>query len=88
MDITSWANLVAFDIMGEVGIGKDFNNLKSGSEHPAIKAIHEHMTILGIVSLVPWLLYILSCIPGAAAGYTGMFKLCSDQLAEKEKVRL
>lgn len=72
--------------MGDVGFGKDFNNLVSGVEHPAIKGVHSHMTMLGIMSTVPWLLNILGSIPGAAAGYSDFFSFCAGQIREKHKV--
>ena len=77
---------LGFDVMGDVGFGKDFNNLGSGVEHPAIKAVHSHMTMLGILSTVPWLLNILGSIPGAAAGYSEFFSFCADQIREKRQV--
>ena len=41
--------MLAFDIMGEVGYGQDFGGIVTGKEHPASKAIHDHMSIIGIV---------------------------------------
>jgi hypothetical protein len=86
MDMSAWAMYFSFDVMGEVGFGKDFNNLASGVEHSAIKGVHSHMTMLGIMSTVPWLLNVLSSIPGAAAGYSEFFGFCAGQIREKHKV--
>jgi hypothetical protein len=86
MDMSAWSMFFSFDVMGEVGFGKDFNNLVSGVEHPAIKGVHSHMTMLGIMSTVPWLLNILGSIPGAAAGYSDFFSFCAGQIREKHKV--
>ncbi|KAG9191253.1 hypothetical protein G6011_09341 [Alternaria panax] len=85
MDASTWSMFFSFDVMGEVGFGKDFNNLKSGVEHVAIKGVHAHMTMLGIMSTVPWLLNVLSSIPGAAAGYSDFFSFCASQIREKHK---
>ena len=41
--------MLAFDIMGEVGYGQDFGGVVSGKEHPAAKAIHDHMSAIGTV---------------------------------------
>ncbi len=87
VDVTAWSMLYSFDVMGAVGFDKDFNNLASGQEHPAIKGVHDHMTVLGILSNVPWLLNIIGSIPGAAAGYTSFFNWCGNELKEKQKVR-
>lgn len=86
MDVSTWSMFFSFDVMGEVGFGKDFNNLTSGVEHPAIKGVHAHMTMLGIMSTVPWLLNVLGSIPGAAAGYSDFFSFCAGQIREKHKV--
>jgi hypothetical protein len=48
-DATAWMMMLAFDIMGEVGYGQDFGGIVTGKEHPASKAIHDHMSIIGIV---------------------------------------
>lgn len=77
---------LSFDIMGEVGFGKDFNNLRTGIEHAAIQGIHKHMTLLEIISMTPWLLNLLSRIPGAASGYSGFFKWCADEMRSKRQV--
>jgi hypothetical protein len=88
MNISDWAMYFSFDVMGEVGFGKDFNNLTTGVEHSAIKGVHSHMTMLGIMSTMPWLLNVLSCIPGAAAGYSEFFSFCAGQIREKHEVCL
>lgn len=78
--------MLAFDIMGEVGFSKDFCGVAEGKENPAIKAIHDHMTILGIMSHVPWLLNMLSRIPGAASTYSEFFGWCTNEIEQKRKV--
>jgi cytochrome P450 len=85
IDVSAWSMFFSFDVMGEVGLGKDFGNLTSGTEHPAIKGVHDHMAMLGVLSTVPWLLNILGSIPGAAAGYSEFFKFCSDEIRAKNK---
>lgn len=86
LDASKWTMLLTFDIMGEVGFGKDFGGLKSGIEHPAIKGIHDHMTVLGIMATVPWLLNIAGKIPGATAGYAPFFSWCEEQVKAKYQV--
>jgi len=86
MDVSAWSMFFSFDVMGEIGFGKDFNNLNTGVEHSAIKGVHSHMTMLGIMSTVPWLLNVLGSIPGAAAGYSEFFSFCAGQIREKHKV--
>jgi hypothetical protein len=78
--------MLAFDIMGEVGFGSDFGAIASGKEPAAAKAIHDHMTILGIMDMTPWLLYILQYVPGASAGYAPFFKWCTNTIDKKRAV--
>lgn len=86
IDATAWSMLLSFDIMGEFGFGKDFQNLTTGIEHPAIKGIHDHMSILGVLGHVPWFLHLMDRIPGAAAGYSGFFTWCAEEIGRKRKV--
>lgn len=76
----------SFDVMGEVGFSKDFGNLTTGVEHSAIKPIHEHIKIIGVLSPIPWLMNILGSIPGAANTYLEIFNFCSDEIRAKQKV--
>jgi hypothetical protein len=87
-DATAWTMMLAFDSMGEIGFGSDFGAIATGKEPPASKAIHDHMTVLGIVDMAPWLLYLLQFIPGASAGYAPFFKWCADIINEKRAVRM
>jgi hypothetical protein len=86
MDVTKWANLVAFDIMGETGFSEDFKGITSGQEHHAIKGIHDHVAVLGLLQTVPWFLNLLSVIPGAAAGFYDFYATCQEPMEKKEKV--
>ncbi|KAJ5527378.1 hypothetical protein N7513_011537 [Penicillium frequentans] len=86
IDISTWAMFLSFDIMGNVGFGKEFNNLATGVEHPRIKAIHDHMAILGILIHVPWLMNLVGRAPGATNSFAGFFKWCEDEVVQKQKV--
>ncbi|CAI7567750.1 unnamed protein product [Penicillium bialowiezense] len=85
IDASAWSMFLSFDIMGAVGFGKEFNNLDTGVEHPAIKGVHDHMAILGTLGHVPWFLNLASRIPGAASGYSSFFKWCGDEIERKQK---
>ncbi|KAE8160424.1 cytochrome P450 [Aspergillus tamarii] len=86
LDATTWSMLFAFDIMGDVGFGNDFGNLTTGKAHAAINAVRDHMRFIAVASHLPWLLNMLGKIPGAAAGYQGLFKWCTDQVESKREV--
>lgn len=86
IDATAWSMFLSFDVMGDVGFGKEFKNLTTGIEHPAIKGVHDHMEILGVATHVPWFLYLLSRVPGAVSGYSSFFKWCADEIERKQEV--
>ncbi|KAL4919422.1 cytochrome P450 [Aspergillus aurantiobrunneus] len=85
IDATIWSMFLSFDIMGNVGFGKEFNNLSTGVEHPGIKAVHDHMAILGTMGHVPWLLNLISHLPGATSAMAEFFKWCEDEIVQKHK---
>jgi hypothetical protein len=43
--------------------------LESGHKHPAIKGLRDNMAAVGILGTVPWLMSMLSKIPGATGSY-------------------
>ncbi|KAI0835198.1 monooxygenase [Hypoxylon sp. FL0890] len=83
VDATAWSNYLTFDIMGEVGFGKDFGCVASGEKNPAIQAIHDHVYILAILSHVPWLLNLLGHLPRATEGFIPFWDYCQSQLEAK-----
>ncbi|KAI0854548.1 putative benzoate 4-monooxygenase cytochrome P450 [Xylaria cubensis] len=85
VEITEMSSLLVFDSMGEIGFGKTFGCLSRGASHPALKCIREHMETIGTLSQVPWLLYLISRIPGVTAGYSEFFRICETEIDAKLK---
>ncbi|OJJ67356.1 hypothetical protein ASPBRDRAFT_200075 [Aspergillus brasiliensis CBS 101740] len=85
IDVTAWTMFLSFDIMGDIGFGKDFHNLDTGVEHPAIKSVHDHMAVGAVLLQVPWFLYLLCRTPGAVSSYSSFFKWCADEIERKRK---
>ncbi|KAH8800595.1 cytochrome P450 [Flagelloscypha sp. PMI_526] len=86
VNITEWTMRIAFDIMGECGLGKDFNALTSETLHPAIQGLHVNAREFSILATVPWLLGLLAALPGGASGFTTFGDYCASQVTEKRKV--
>ncbi|KAH8825084.1 cytochrome P450 67 [Flagelloscypha sp. PMI_526] len=86
VDVTDWAMRVAFDVMGDCGLGKDFNALSDGPPHPAIRGLHDTMKDISLFGTVNWTLGILAAIPGGAPGFVTFGNYCTDQVAEKKKI--
>ena len=76
----------SFDVMGDVALGRDFEMLKNGDEHKAIKGLHDQMTTIGALGTLPWLLAFFSAIPGIAGSYRDFQDYCRERLEEKRRV--
>lgn len=87
MDASVLPMFLSFDTMGNVGFGKEFNNLAIGIEHPAIERVHDHINILGTLGHIPSLLNLASRIPGATSGYPNFFRWSGDEIEREKKVR-
>lgn len=60
--------------------------LKSDRQHPAIQALHDNLTAIGILGTAPWLPRMLSKIPGAIGSYSHFAEWCSRELLAKRVV--
>lgn len=60
--------------------------LESGHKHPAIQGLHNTMSTIGILGTVPWLLSMLTKIPGATGGYARFMDWCGQQIMAKRVV--
>lgn len=76
----------SFDVIGDVAFGKDFGNLVTGTEHSALKPIHEHIKAFAVLGPLPWLMNIMTTIPSASSIYTEIFGFCENEIRTKQKV--
>lgn len=60
--------------------------LKSGREHDAIRGVHASMSAISILGTVPWLMSIVSKIPGATGAYLDFIDWCGQELKAKRAV--
>ncbi|KAH7056899.1 putative cytochrome P450 [Macrophomina phaseolina] len=85
VDATEWISWLSYDIMGVVGYGKDFGNLRSAHEHAAVKGLREAMISFGVLRQVPWLGNFLAHFPGGEGPMGPFAKYCKDLVAEKRR---
>ncbi|KAJ3544539.1 hypothetical protein NM208_g2999 [Fusarium decemcellulare] len=86
IDVTQYAIFFGFDVMGQVGFSKDFEMLNSGKKHPAIEGLHDNMAAVGVLGTVPWLMSMLSKIPGATGSYSRFTDWCGRELQAKRAI--
>ncbi|KAK8093652.1 cytochrome P450 67, partial [Apiospora hydei] len=85
VNATQWSMFFSFDMIGDVGYGKSFDQLATLEEHPAVKPIHGNMSELAILGQVPWLLHLLSSIPGGMKAFDDTANFCQGQRRTKQK---
>ncbi|MCJ1375714.1 hypothetical protein MMC20_006951 [Loxospora ochrophaea] len=72
----------SFDVIGDLTLGTKFQMLESDVEHFAADVLRRGMLPLGVLTPVPWLLLILSRVPGLLSGWDNMISW-SDQQVER-----
>jgi len=72
--------------MGDIGFGKSWGTLESEEMHGTISQLHAAMVPLGVLGPVPWLLRLLTGLPGVTKALQEFMDWCWDKLAEKKKV--
>jgi cytochrome P450 len=89
VDMSIWAGYFSFDIMGEIGLGKDFNSVEEGLTHKVMRGVMDVAVVVSYYGMVPWMLNLMSKLPKAAPeGYMKFFDHCNNQVqAQREKIQ-
>jgi cytochrome P450 len=86
LDVTMWSMFFSFDTMGDINFSRDFGNMTTGQEHPALRQMHGYLWLFGLIQAIPWLPNLLTSVPGANRGIARFENFCKDVLVEKQKV--
>lgn len=86
VNVTEWVSYLSYDIMGIVGYGKDFGNLRTSTEHAAVTGLRGAMKVFGVLRQVPWLANFLSHFPGGKGAAGPYDRYCKQLVADKRKV--
>ena len=76
----------SFDVIGDLTLGTKFQMLESDVEHFAADVLRRGMLPLGVLTPVPWLLLILSRVPGLLSGWDNMISWSDQQVERRIKV--
>jgi hypothetical protein len=74
--------------MGDLAFGSSFDMLQSGERHWALELLDEGMMPIGVFTPIPWLIPVLTRIPGAAAGYKKFIAFCAEQVDKRMEASL
>lgn len=85
-NITNWISCYAFDVMGDIAMGIDFDMLKDGKKHPAIQHLHASMKSVAIAGTIPWLAPLLLYIPSLSPIINPFRHLCHSLFEKRRHV--
>lgn len=88
IDITTWFRYFGFDVMGEIGFGKSFDQIKTAKPHFETEFLREGMTILATVTPVPWLYHLARSVPGLTKDWQALLSWSARQAKQKIEVGL
>ncbi|KAI4180677.1 MAG: hypothetical protein L6R41_007075 [Letrouitia leprolyta] len=89
VDVTTWMQYFAFDIMGEIGFGKSFEQAATGRSHFETEFLRHGMTMLAWVTPIPWLYHLglaLPAIPGFTKNWLDLLAWSVDQAKLKLEI--
>ena len=88
MNISVWFQYFAFDVMGELGFGKTFNQVRTAKSHFETDFLRNGMSLLAIVTPVPWLYHLGCSIPGLTRDWEELLSWSARQAERKVSVSL
>lgn len=62
-DASLWTELLAFDVMGDLGFGDSFHMLESGELHHYLDFVHTALKFMCTLAPVSWSMPLLSLVP-------------------------
>ncbi|KAH8806836.1 cytochrome P450, partial [Flagelloscypha sp. PMI_526] len=86
LDLNKWIIFFAFDVMGDIGLGKDLRSIETGVGHPVLLGLHETLKYIGLLGYVPWFMRMLVVTMSYLSGYNAFLDYSKSQLIKKEEV--
>jgi cytochrome P450 len=75
-----------FDVMGDTAFGSGFGMLESNEEHPIMGIMRGGIYIIGRLTPLPWLVTILSSLPGANADFKKLETFAEEAIQKRAKM--
>lgn len=85
IDTTMWSNFLAFDIIGQVGLGKTWGLLEAKEFPPAIRKIKDSQTGFWLAGYMGWLMRLAIVLPfaGRFSGAMAFAAWCKEAVEEQ-----
>lgn len=75
-----------FDVMGDTAFGSGFDMLKTNEEHPIVQIMRGGIFIIGRLTPIPWLVTVLSSLPGAAGDFKKLEAFAERSIQNRAKL--
>ncbi|KAB5546803.1 cytochrome P450 [Coniochaeta sp. 2T2.1] len=82
-DASAWLKYFAFDVMGDLGLGKEFHMMTSEKNRWIPDLLETSMGTVGITTPIPWVAPILRKIPGAGKHAKAWLDFVGSQVQER-----
>lgn len=85
--LNDWCHYYTFDVMGDIGFGRSYGQIETGSAHPAILKVQNFLRA-GVIALqMLWIVNFLQLIPGLDDPMRDMMEWAEKLLEERAKYR-
>ena len=88
LNISVWFQYFAFDVMGELGFGNPFNQVRTAKSHFETNFLREGMSLLAIVTPVPWLYHLGRTMPRLTRDWEELLSWSARQAQHRIEVSL
>lgn len=75
-----------FDVMGDTAFGSSFGMLETNEEHPIVQIMRSGIFIIGRLTPLPWLVTVLSSLPGAAGDFKKLEAFAETSILSRAKM--
>ncbi|KAJ5714425.1 uncharacterized protein N7483_011606 [Penicillium malachiteum] len=82
--VNHWLKCFVFDMVGELGYSKSYGCLDSGKIHQGLLEVEKFLATGVLLSPLPWLVRIITSLPGLPAPMQGLTDFASLSLAERK----
>jgi hypothetical protein len=86
VNASRWFNYLSFDVMGDVGFGKNFGMLDQGEKVEVLRKLEDGQKGLGVFGVVPWLFMVLTKIPSIRKEHDVFVEWCAKQILDRAEV--
>ncbi|KAF2445239.1 cytochrome P450 [Karstenula rhodostoma CBS 690.94] len=78
--------LFGFDVMGDTAFGSSFGMLETNEEDPIFQIMRSGIFIIGRLTPLPWLVTVLSSLPGAAGDFKKLAAFAETSIQNRAKM--